>query len=145
MKLIVDKHPRVAAETFRVFSALLAALHPVKGADWTEPLYNAAVTRLSNHDTDADVRSCAEECIADLWIHATDVVQSKDGREWEAICRSTGKTEGAVRVIMKVAGQVSVSDNWVNGCLEYLIGLLRKSGRAGKPEIFIAIDVLLRR
>ncbi|KAF9016837.1 ARM repeat-containing protein [Hymenopellis radicata] len=144
LKLVVDKHPRVAAESFRVFSALLSALKPVKGENWPEPLYYAAVERLSNHDTDADVRSCAEECIANLWICATDVVQAKDKREWEAICRATGKTEGAVRVIMKVAAEVSVGDTWVNGCLEYLIGLLRKSGRAGKPEIFNAIDVLLK-
>lgn len=145
LNLVVDKHPRVAAETFRVFSALLSGLKPIQSAEWTEPLYNAAVARLSNHDTDADVRSCAEESIADLWICATEVVRSKDGREWEAICRTTGKTESAVKVIMKVAQEVVVGDQWVNGCLEYLIGLLRKSGRAGKPEIFNTIDVLLKR
>lgn len=143
LKLVGDKHPRVAAESFRVFSALLTGLKPVKG-DWAEPLYNAAVARLTNHDTDADVRAAAEETIGDLWVCATDVVRPKDRREWEAICRTTGKTEGAVRVITKVAQNVIVEDIWLNGCLEYLIGLLRRSGRAGKPEIFNAIDVLLR-
>ncbi|PBK61875.1 ARM repeat-containing protein [Armillaria solidipes] len=144
LKLLGERHPRVSSETFRVFSSLLNSLKPVKGADWTEPLYIEAVKRLTSHDTDAEVRACAEDCIADLWICATAVVQSKDQKEWEAICRTTGKTEGGVKVIIKVAREVSVGDNWVNGCLEWLIGLLRKSGRSGKTELFTALDVLVK-
>ncbi|KAK0197925.1 armadillo-type protein [Armillaria mellea] len=144
LKLLGERHPRVSSETFRVFSSLLNSLKPVKGVDWTEPLYVEAVKRLTSHDTDAEVRACAEDCIADLWICATAVVQSKDQKEWEAICRTTGKTEGGVKVIIKVAREVSVGDNWVNGCLEWLIGLLRKSGRSGKTELFTALDVLVK-
>ncbi|KAG7450909.1 ARM repeat-containing protein [Guyanagaster necrorhizus] len=143
LKLLGERHPRVSSETFRVFSSLLNSLKPVKDVDWTEPLHNEAVKRLGSHDTDAEVRACAEDCIADLWICATTVVQSKDQKEWEAICRTTGKTEGGVKVIIKVAREVRVGDNWVNGCLEWLIGLLRKSGRSGKTELFTALDVLI--
>ncbi|KAF8168473.1 armadillo-type protein [Crassisporium funariophilum] len=144
LKSLGERHPRIASESFRVFSALLNALNPVKGDDWTLPLYDQALHRLSSHDTDAEVRACAEDCIADLWICATDVVQSKDRKEWEYICRSSGKTEGAVKVITKVAREVNVGDDWVNGCVAWVMGLLRKSGRQGKVEVFVALDVLLK-
>lgn len=145
LKSVRERHPRVASESFRVFSALLNALKPVKGSDWADRVYDEAVTKLSSHDTDAEVRACAEDCIADLWICATDVVKGKNGKEWEAVCRSTGKTDGAVRVVTKVAKEVAVGDDWVNGCVEWLMNLMRKSGRTGKTEIFVALDVLLRR
>lgn len=145
LKSVGERHPRVASESFRVFSALLNSLKPVKGADWADPLYEQSVFRLSSHDTDAEVRTCAEDCVADLWICATDVLRTKGGREWEFICRTSGNTTGAVRVVTKVAREVSVGDVWVNGCVDWLMGLLKKSGRAGKPEIFTALDVLLRR
>ncbi|KAK0446544.1 armadillo-type protein [Desarmillaria tabescens] len=70
-------------------------------------------------------------------FHDTDA-ENKDQKEWEAICRTTGKTEGGVKVIIKVAREVSVGDNWVNGCL----GM---SGRSGKTELFTALDVLVKR
>lgn len=145
LKSVGERHPRVASESFRVFSALLNSLKPVKGADWADPLYEQSVFRLSSHDTDAEVRTCAEDCVADLWICATDVVRTKGGREWEFICRTSGNTTGAVRVVTKVAREVSVGDVWANGCVDWLMGLLKKSGRTGKPEIFAALDVLLRR
>ena len=142
---IGEKHPRIAAESFRVFSSLLNALKPVKNSDWTEVVYTQAVTRLSSNDTDAEVRSTAEDCIADLWICATDLTKTKNRKEWEAICRSTGKTENAVKVVTKVAKEVQIGDDWVNGCVEWLLNLLRKSARAGKTEIFSALEVLLKR
>jgi cullin-associated NEDD8-dissociated protein 1 len=145
LKVLAERHPRISAETFRVFSALLNALKPVKNSDWAESVYTQAVSRLSNHDTDAEVRAAAEECIADLWICATDLVRTKDGKEWDAICRSTGNTDGAVRVVIKVASEVSVGDEWTNKCLEWILMLLRKSSRTGKPEIFVALSGLVRR
>lgn len=144
LKSLAERHPRVASETFRVFSALLNALKPVKNADWAEQVYAQSVSRLGSHDTDADVRACAEETIADLWICATDVVKGKNGKEWEAICRTTGKTDGAVKVVTRVAREVPIGDEWVNGCVEWLMGMMRKSGRVGKNDIFVALDVLLR-
>ncbi|KDR68751.1 hypothetical protein GALMADRAFT_256581 [Galerina marginata CBS 339.88] len=144
LKSLGERHPRIASESFRVFSALLNALKPLKANDWTVALYDQALSRLSSHDTDAEVRGCAEDCIADIWICATEVAKSKDRKEWEFICRTTGKTDGAVRVITKVAKEVYIGDDWTNGCVSYLMGLLRKSGRTGKVEVFGALDVLLK-
>lgn len=143
-KSLGDRHPRIASETFRVFSSLLNSLKPIKAADWVDQLYDQAVRRLASHDTDAEVRTSAEECIADLWVCATDVVRNKDRKEWEYICRSLGKTDSAVKVVTKVAKEVQVGDDWVNGIIEWLINLLKKSGRLGKAEVFLALDVLLR-
>lgn len=144
LQSLTERHPRIASESFRVFSALLKALKPVK-ADWTNALYDQTLARLSIHDTDAEVRACAEECMADIWIAATDVVRSRDRKEWEYICRTTGKAENAVKVITTVAREVKVGDDWVNGCISWLMGLLRKSGRSGKAEVFGALHVLLKR
>lgn len=140
-----EKHPRIASEAFRDFSALLSAMHPVKGGAWVERVYDEAVKRLSNHDTDAEVRGCVEECIGDLWISATDVLKTKNGKEWEFICRTTGRTDGAVRVVTKVANKVEIGDAWVNASVEWVTVLLKKSGRSGKSEIFECLDALLRR
>jgi len=140
-----EKHPRVASEAFRVFSALLNTTRPVKNGDWAERLYDQAFQRLSTHDTDAEVRGCAEDCIGDLWVCAPDVIKPKGGKEWQSICRTTGNTGGAVRVVTKVARDVEMSDEWVNYCVEWIMGLLKKSERGGKPEIFIALDTLLKR
>ncbi|KAL4244143.1 CAND family protein [Abortiporus biennis] len=145
LKSLGEKHPRLSSEGFRVFSALLNALKPVKNGDWVEAVYEEAVKRLSNHDTDAEVRSCAEETIGDLWISATDVVKTKNRKEWEQMCRNTGRTEGAVKVITRVAKEVDIGDDWVNGCIEWVLGLLRKGGRAGKSDLFSCLDALLRR
>ncbi|KAF5376967.1 hypothetical protein D9615_007234 [Tricholomella constricta] len=144
LKSLGERHPRIASESFRVFSALLNALKPVKGAEWADPVYEQAVSKLSSHDTDAEVRACAEDSIADLWICATESVRGKGGKEWESICRQSGKTNGAVKVVTKVAREVSVGDVWVNGCVDWLLNLLKKSGRQGKPEMFVALDVLLK-
>ncbi|KAG6856601.1 hypothetical protein H0H87_002693 [Tephrocybe sp. NHM501043] len=144
LKSVGERHPRITSESFRVFSALLTALKPVKAGDWVDAVYDQAVSKLSNHDTDAEVRECAEDCVADLWVSANEVIKNKGGKEWESICRLTGKTDGAVRVVTKVAREVSVGDTWVNGVVEWLLNLLKKAGRQGKPEIFQALDVLLK-
>ncbi|KAG8220729.1 armadillo-type protein [Butyriboletus roseoflavus] len=145
LKSLRERHPRVASEAFRVFSALINATRPVKNNDWLERVYDESLQRLSTHDTDAEVRSCAEDCVADLWICATDMMKSKGGREWQAICRATGNTAGAVKVVTKVARDVDIGDQWVNSCLEWIMVLLKKSGRGGKPEVFTALDTLLKR
>jgi len=145
LKSLGERHPRIASETFRVFSALLNALKPLKANDWTVALYDQALNRLSSHDTDAEVRAYAEDCMADIWICATEVALAKDRKEWEYICRTTAKSESGVRVITKVAKEVQVGDDWVNMCLSWLMGLLTKSARMGKVEVFGALDVLLKR
>ncbi|KAF7357490.1 Cullin-associated nedd8-dissociated protein 1 [Mycena sanguinolenta] len=147
LRSLNERHPRVASETFRVFSALLNAVKPIKpGSEWPEAVYEQSVARLTAHDTDAEVRACAETCIGDLWVCATDVVKSRDRREWEAICRAGAKTEGAVKVVTRVAKEVpgALGDAWVNGCVEWAMGLLKRGGRAGKMEVFQGLDVLLR-
>lgn len=145
LKSLGERHPRIASESFRVFSALLNALKPIKGADWIELVYEHAASKLNNHDTDAEVRECAEDCIADLWIAATETIRTKGGKEWESICRLSGKTDGAVKVVTKVAKEVSIGDAWVNGVVEWLLNLLKSAGRHGKLEMFLALDILLRR
>ncbi|KIY47176.1 TIP120-domain-containing protein [Fistulina hepatica ATCC 64428] len=151
-----ERHPRVAAEAFRVFCALLVAMQPISSIEpstaWVSPLYTLVVTRVTAHDTDTDVKARVEMCVGDLWACAADVVKGAYGigKEWRAICKSTGKTDGAVRVIGRVAGQMKMlpplNDEWVNFCIEWLLGLLRKSGstsRTEKIEIFGALGLLL--
>lgn len=145
LRSVGEKHPRLASESFRVFSALLGTLQPVKGGDWVERIYEEALQRLSNHETDADVRERAEEVIGDLWISATDVVKTKGSKEWDAMCRTSGRTEGAVKVVTRVAKEVEMSDIWVNGSVEWSLNLLRRSGRSGKSDVFSCLDALLRR
>ncbi|KAF8878431.1 armadillo-type protein [Infundibulicybe gibba] len=144
LKSANERHPRVAAESFRVFSALLHALKPIKSSEWVDQIYEQGVSRLTSNDTDAEVKACAEDCVADLWICATDVVRGKNGKEWESICRTSGKTDNSVKVVIKVAREAAVGDAWVDGCIQWAVGLLRKSNRAGKTDIFVALDVLLR-
>lgn len=144
LKSISDKHPRIASEGFKVASSLLIALKPVKGGAWVDQIYDEAVRRLSSNDTDADVRAYAEITIGDLWVCATDVTKTKGGKEWDAMCKTSGRTEGAVRVITRVALEVEI-ENWVHGILEWIMGLLKKSGRAGKSDVFTCLLALLRR
>ncbi|KAI0040026.1 TIP120-domain-containing protein [Auriscalpium vulgare] len=145
LKSLAEKHPRVASETFRVFSALLQASKPVKPQDWVESLYIQSVARLSSHDTDAEVRTRAEETMGDLWICATDVVKGKDRVEWTYICRTAGRPESAVKVVTRVASEVEIDVEWVNGVVDWILTLLRRSGRAGKVEVFECLAVLLSR
>ncbi|KAF7296627.1 Cullin-associated nedd8-dissociated protein 1 [Mycena chlorophos] len=131
LRSLAERHPRIASETFRVFSALLNAAKPVKaGTDWAEAVYEQAVARLVAHDTNTEIRgACAEACIG---------------------CRSLRRgplvTEGAVKVVTRVAREVpsALGDGWVNGCVEWAMGLLKRAGRGGKPEVFQGLDVLLR-
>lgn len=146
LESVGERHPRIASEAFRVFSSLLTSLSPINGpAEWVEQLYQQALSRLRNHDTDAEVRAAAEDCIGDLWIAAPGTMKTHDRKEWEYICRSSGKTDGAVKVVAKVAKEAPVGDDWVNGCVQWVMGLLQKSGRQGKVEAFGALEVLLKR
>ncbi|KAI5823275.1 TIP120-domain-containing protein [Schizophyllum commune Tattone D] len=140
-----ERHPRVAAEALKTLSALLNSSKPVKSAPWVDGLYDEVVARLSSADTDADVRARAEEVVGDLWVCAGEAVRGKGGKEWEAVCRTSGNTEGAVRVVTRVATEAEgLSDQWVNGCVQWALTLLRKSGRAGKIEIFGMLNALIR-
>lgn len=146
LKALGERHPRIATEAFRAASALLVATRPVRaGSDWAERVYDEALKRLQNHDTDAEVRASAEEAIADLWVTAPDVVRSKGRKEWDAICRTTGSTENAVKVVTKVAHEAEVGDDWVNSSVEWVVALLKKGGRTGKPEAFVCLEALLRK
>lgn len=148
LRSLEERHPRIAAEAFRVFSALLSSLRPISDGsqDWVLAVYNASTSRMRSPDTDADVRACAETCMGSLWVCATDVVRNHgDGHEWDAMCRSTGRMEGPVAVVTRVAREVDVGDQWVNGSIKWLLGVLRTSGKSGKTDIFNCLDVLLRR
>ncbi|KAK7468323.1 hypothetical protein VKT23_002837 [Stygiomarasmius scandens] len=177
LKSAGERHPKVAAESLRVFSSLLQSLKPIKpssGFDWIEPLYNETLARLSTHDTDSEVRSSTEDLVADLWICAPEILKNKDKQEWTYICRPTTtgntKVEGGIRVISRVAREPAVTsvigDQWVNGCMDWLLGVLKNRGltasasaptsasgsgagtgtslRTGKVEVFTAIDTLLK-
>jgi len=144
LSAISQKHPRIASEAFRAFSALLSSLKPVSSADWVDQLYEEAVKRLIGSDTDAEVRQCAEDTLAELWLSATDMVKGKGGREWDALMK-TARTEGAVRVVTRVAGNVSMDGQWVGVAVHWAISLLGKAGRSGKAESFNCLEVLLRR
>ena len=145
LKTLGEKHPRVASEAYKAFSSLLGALKPVRGQDWVESVYNEAVARLSNHATDAEVRSCAEDIVGDLWLNASDTVLTKGGQEWDYVRRTTGRTDGAVRVVTRVAREADVTGLWVDGCVEWATKLLIKNGRSGKAEVFECLTVLLSR
>ncbi len=148
LRNVAERHPRVAAEAFRAFSALLNSLHPVPAGSegWVLAVYNESIKRLKSADTDADVRACAETCMGDLWVCATDIIRSKgDGHEWDAMCRSTGRMEGPVAVVARVAREIDVGDTWVNGSIEWLLGVLKRSGKSGKTDIFACLYVLIRR
>jgi len=145
LKTLGEKHPRVASEAFKAFSALLGALKPVRGQDWVESVYEEAIARLANHATDAEVRSCAEDIVGDLWLNAPETVHAKGGQEWEYVCRTSGRTDGAVKVVTRVAREADVTETWVNGCVEWATKLLTKSGRTGKAEVFECLTVLLLR
>ncbi|KAI0089964.1 TIP120-domain-containing protein [Irpex rosettiformis] len=145
LKSLTERHPKITSEAFRAFSSLLNALAPIKGGDWVERVYDEAVSRLVNHATDAEVRACAETVIGDLWISATDFMRTKDRKEWDAICRTSGRTEGAVEVVTRVAGEVDIDVAWLNGSIEWVLNLLKRSGRSGKNDLFVCLDALLRR
>jgi cullin-associated NEDD8-dissociated protein 1 len=98
---------------------MLNAMKPIKSADWITALYDETLARLTSHGTDTEVRACAEDCMGDIWIAAMDIARSKDKKEWEYICRTTGKLVTAVTVVNKVASSVKVGDEWVNGCVSW--------------------------
>lgn len=145
LNILKQKHPRVTSETFGAFSSLLKALRPVKQVDWADQVYAEALTRLLASDTDAQVRQSAENCIGELWVCAPEVVQNKGGKEWDAVTRSTDRIDNPIKVITYVATEGSVSDQWVDGCVTWLMSVLRKGGRQGKVEAFSCLEILIRR
>ncbi|KAK2459779.1 hypothetical protein APHAL10511_008211 [Amanita phalloides] len=143
LKSVGEKHPRIVSESFRVCSSLLNALKPLGHTDWAERLYEQAYTKLSQYDTDPEVRAAAEECVGDLWVCANEIMKGK-GKEWEFICRLTGQTEGPVKIVTKVAKGVQMGDVWVNECLKWLLELTRRGSRSGKGDVFAGLEVLLK-
>jgi cullin-associated NEDD8-dissociated protein 1 len=145
LRSLREKHPRISSESFRVFSALLTALRPVKAGDWADEVYKETLARLGKSDTDAEVRNAAEEVAGDLWVNAPDVVKLQDGKEWEAICRTAGNVDGAVKVVTRVANDGDVSEQWLNSMVEWTVTLLRRGGKAGKVEVFACLEALINK
>lgn len=100
-----ERHPRIAAEALCVFSALLNALQPI-GIERVDKVYDQSVFRLKSADTVAEVRARTEACMDDLWVCATEVVRAKDGMEWDAMYRMTGRMDGADKDVARVAVHV---------------------------------------
>ncbi|KAG8864313.1 hypothetical protein FRB96_006134 [Tulasnella sp. 330] len=138
-----QRHPRIASEAFRAFSALLIASKPVQAAEWVNKLYDEVVARLRSGDTDAEVRMRAEDVVIELWLNATDIMRTKGGHEWDALLKG-GRLEGAVRVVEKVAGDVSMDGAWVGSSTEWIFGVLQRPAKAGKSSAFGCLEVLLQ-
>lgn len=145
LNVLKQKHPRVMTEVFRTFSSLLRALRPVKQVDWADQVYQQALVRLQASDTDAAVRKAAENVIGDLWVCAPDLVQNKGGKEWEFVTRSVERVDNPIKVVTYVAREGSVTDTWTNGCVNWLMNILKKGGRQGKVEAFSSLEILIKR
>ena len=148
LNIVTQKYPRIAAEAFKVFSALLQALKPLhadKGGDWTLQVYKEANNRLGRNDTDAEVRAAAEVVVGDLWICATPVVSAHPGNEWDSL-RKSGRPEGAVQTVTRVAAaKIPMGTAWSTQSIEWVLTVIRKSGRGGRVEAFRCLDVLISR
>jgi cullin-associated NEDD8-dissociated protein 1 len=140
-----QRHPRVAAETFRVFTALISSLRPVKSEDWLSQVYQEALARMKANDTDAEVRQTAEQVIGELWISAPDFVKTQGGAEWDYVLRSSERIESPISVITRVAKEGEISNPWIEKSIGWIIGVLKRSGRSGKADAFAALEVLLQR
>ncbi|KAJ7510261.1 hypothetical protein B0H11DRAFT_2216073 [Mycena galericulata] len=93
LRSLGERNPGVASETFRVFSALLNGLKPIKaGGEWPEAVYEQAVAR-----TDAEVHVCTEMCIGDLWMCATDVLYVRCRRSATGGVRSAGTSDSPLQ------------------------------------------------
>jgi cullin-associated NEDD8-dissociated protein 1 len=145
LKSLAEKHPRISSEAFYAVSALIRTVRPAKSAEWPDKVYDEALRRLRNHDTDGEVRAGAEQVLGDLWIFTPEVSKTHDRKDWEAICRTTGRTDGAVQVVTRVAQDGDVSVDWVNDAVQWILVLLKKGGRAGKHDAFICLEALIRR
>ncbi|KAF7300230.1 Cullin-associated nedd8-dissociated protein 1 [Mycena kentingensis (nom. inval.)] len=113
LRSLGERHLRIASETFRVFSALLNAVNPIKGGnEWLEAVYEQSFARprLTAHDTDTEVRACAEPCIGDLWIAPRMLSEraiAASGRRCAA--PRANLTEDAVKVVTRVAKEVPIA------------------------------------
>ncbi|KAJ7507636.1 hypothetical protein B0H11DRAFT_2313761 [Mycena galericulata] len=128
LRSLGERHPRVASETFRVFSALLNALKPIKASgEWPEAVYEQAVPRLTQRAR----YGCGGARVGG------DVHRGPVGARDTASGRRSGprgaESDGAVEVVTRVARDVAgaLGDAWVNG--------------AAKMEVFQGLDVLFAR
>jgi cullin-associated NEDD8-dissociated protein 1 len=144
-KSLAERHPRISSEAFRAVSALIRSSRPVKSSEWPDKVYDEAMKRLRNSDTDAEVRACAETTLGDLWIFAPEVAKLRDRKDWDAVCRTTGRTEGAVQVVARVAKDGEVSIDWIDDAVQWILTLLKKGGRSGKSEAFSCLEALTSR
>lgn len=140
---IREKHPRIVAEGFRVFSALLTALRPEMQENWIEDLYTEAVRRLRINDTDSEVRDCAGDVIADFWVFAPRFIKTKGGEEWQVLLRSGSRTDRPVKIVQKVALHAAMDNQWIGDSIEWILNLLRKQGRTGKVDAFTTLNTLI--
>lgn len=144
LKSLIEKDPRVAAAGFHAFSTLLHSLRPVRSGAWVEQLYAEVIGRLERADTDAAVREQAEQCIAELWLCATDIVRNKDGAEWAAL-RKSGRTDGSIVVVSRVVKEVDFPSAWVDDFVTWTLSVIRKSVRNQKDEALVCLASLLRK
>lgn len=153
LRSLGEKDPRVAASGFRAFATLLHSLKPVRSgsgagagaaSEWVDPLYAQVLARLERTDTDAAVRDAVELCVGELWLSASELVRAKGGAEWGALRRS-GRTEGAVGVVSRVARDVEFEKEWVDEFVSWTLGVVRKSVRNQKDDALVCLAVLLRK
>ena len=144
LKSLSEKDPRVAAAGFSAFATLLRSLKPVRSGGWIEQLYTEVIHRLERADTDAAVREQAEQCIAELWLCATDIVRSKNGAEWAAL-RKSGRTDGSIAVVSRVVNEIDFPSAWVDDFITWTLSVIRKSVRNQKDEALVCLASLLKK
>jgi len=144
LKTLVEKDPRVAAAGFHAFATLLHSLKPVRSGVWVEQLYAEVIHKLERADTDAAVREQAEQCLAELWLCATDIVRSKDGAEWAAL-RKSGRAGGSVAVVSRVVGEVDFPSAWVDDFVTWTLSVIRRSVRNQKDDALVCLASLLKK
>lgn len=142
LKSLGEKDPRVAAAGFHAFATLLHSLKPTRSDDWIDPLYSQVLTRLERTDTDAAVREQAELCTAELWLSATDLIRPKGGAEWASL-RKSGRTDGSILVVSRVAKEIEFPASWVDEFVMWTLGVIRKSLRNQKDDALLCLATLL--
>ncbi|KAF8303097.1 TIP120-domain-containing protein [Clavulina sp. PMI_390] len=142
LKSLGEKDPRVAAASFKTFATLLQSAKPVRSGEWVDPLYAQVLLRLERPDTDAAVREQTETCLTELWLSATDLMRSKSGAEWVAL-RKSGRTDGSVIVVTKVAKEVDFPASWVDEFVNWTLNVIRKSSRTQRDEALLCLATLI--
>lgn len=142
LKSLGEKDPRVAAAGFHAFATLLNTLKPARSDDWIDPLYAQALERLERTDTDAAVREETELCITELWLSATELIRPKGGAEWAAL-RKSGRTNGSIIVVTRVAKEIEFPASWVDEFVTWSLGVIRKSVRNQKDDALLCLAALI--